>query len=44
MTTEPNWTWRDWLQLPSGRWFHIAVVYDGNKEKTYLDGELVQEK
>ncbi len=28
-----------WIML-EGQWMHIAITFDGEKKKTYIDGEL----
>ena len=38
-----HWGWADmpYQNLPAaGRWHHVAVVFDGTREKLYVDGKL----
>jgi hypothetical protein len=34
----------DYIKKAEGTWHHWAVVFDGWKERVYLDGELIKEK
>lgn len=30
------------MRLETGRWYHVALVYDGAEVRTYLDGRLIR--
>lgn len=43
---QPHWQWVKVEQFPvvQGRWYHVAISYDGNMQRVYRDGQLVLER
>lgn len=41
---QPHWTWESAFPVARGQWYHVAIVYDGQKQRIYKDGQLVLER
>jgi len=37
---QPSWKWRKTFSVAKGRWYHVAVVYDGKTQKVYRNGQF----
>jgi hypothetical protein len=42
----PHWQWTrvDKYPVTKHRWYHVAITYDGQAQRVYIDGELVLER
>lgn len=43
---QPSWAWVkvDAFPVARNRWYHVALVYDGQKQKVYRNGQLIYER
>ena len=41
---QPNWNWITAFPVEENKWYHVAVVYDGEKQKVYKNGEMVVDR
>jgi hypothetical protein len=40
----PYWTFSNAFPVEANKWYHVALVYDGEKQKVYTNGEKVFER